>query len=262
MGEYMNLGLIIKGFVVGVGKIIPGVSGAMLAMFMGIYEELMEAVTHFFDDKKKHFYLLFNFGIGVFLAIVLFSKIILFLLNNYYNITIYLFLGLIMGTVFKFKKNIRFNFKNTILFLIALLGIFFISIYQNNDLYVYQNNIINWLYVLLLGGIDAFTSIVPGISGTAIFMLLGSYSFILSILGNPFSFLFILYIIGMVIGVILTCFLMYYLLKRRKEEVNMVILAFAIASIFLLFLNVFTATSLPLIIVFILGMFLGYLFDN
>ena len=38
----MNLGLIIKGFVVGVGKIIPGVSGAMLAMFMGIYEELMD----------------------------------------------------------------------------------------------------------------------------------------------------------------------------------------------------------------------------
>ena len=66
----------------------------------------------------------------------------------------------------------------------------------------------------------------------------------------------------MFIGVILTSFLMYYLLKRRKEEVNMVIFAFAIASIFLLFLNVFTATSLPLIIVFILGMFLGYLFDN
>ena len=51
----MNLKLIIKGFIVGVGKIIPGVSGAMLAMFMGIYEDLMEAVTHFFDDKKKYF---------------------------------------------------------------------------------------------------------------------------------------------------------------------------------------------------------------
>lgn len=72
----MNLKLIVQGFIVGVGKIIPGVSGSMLAMFMGLYEPLREAVTQFFDDKKKHFYLLFNFGIGLFLAIVLFSKII------------------------------------------------------------------------------------------------------------------------------------------------------------------------------------------
>lgn len=257
----MNLKLIIKGFIVGVGKIIPGVSGAILAMFMGIYEDLMEAVTHFFDNKKKHFFLLFNFGIGLFLAIVLFSKIILFLLNNYYYITIYLFLGLITGTVFKFRKNIHFNFKNIILFLGALLVMFFISFFQTNDLYVYQNNIIHFLYVLLLGGIDAFTSIVPGISGTAIFMMLGSYSFVLSILANPFSFLFILYIVGMIIGVILTCYLMYYLLKKRKEEVNMVIFAFAIASIVLLFLNVCSSVSLALIFVFGIGSFLGYTFD-
>ena len=76
----MNLRLIIQGFIVGIGKIIPGVSGSMMAMLMGIYEPLMEAVTKFFDNKKKHFYLLFNFGIGIFLAIILFSKIILFLL--------------------------------------------------------------------------------------------------------------------------------------------------------------------------------------
>ena len=52
----MNLKLIIKGFIVGVGKIIPGVSGAMLAMFMGIYEDLMEAVTHFLMIKRSIYY--------------------------------------------------------------------------------------------------------------------------------------------------------------------------------------------------------------
>ena len=57
----MSLKLIIQGFIVGIGKIIPGVSGAMLAMFMGVYEPLMEAVTRFFDDKKRHFYLLFHY---------------------------------------------------------------------------------------------------------------------------------------------------------------------------------------------------------
>ena len=40
----MNLKLILKGFIVGIGKIIPGVSGSMLAYSLGIYEPLMEAV--------------------------------------------------------------------------------------------------------------------------------------------------------------------------------------------------------------------------
>ncbi len=257
----MNLKLIIKGFIVGVGKIIPGVSGAMMAMLLGIYEDLMEAVTRFFDDKKKHFWLLLNFGIGLFLAIVLFSKIILFLLNNYYDVTIYLFLGLITGTVLKFKKSIQFLKKNLFLFVIAFLFLFIMPFLKSDGSFVFQNQVLQYLYVALLGMIDALTSIVPGISGTAIFMMLGSYEFVLSILGNPFSFLFILYALGMVVGVILTCYLMYYLLKRRKEEVNIVIFAFAIASLVLLFLNVSGSISVFLIIIFGIGAFLGYLFD-
>ena len=257
----MNLKLIIKGFIVGVGKIIPGVSGAMMAMLLGIYEDLMEAVTRFFDDKKKHFWLLLNFGIGLFLAIVLFSKIILFLLNNYYDVTIYLFLGLITGTVLKFKKSIQLSKKNLFLFVIAFLFLFFMPFLKSDGSFVFQNQVLQYLYVVLLGMIDALTSIVPGISGTAIFMMLGSYEFVLSILGNPFSFLFILYALGMVVGVILTCYLMYYLLKRRKEEVNIVIFAFAIASLVLLFLNVSGSIRVFLIIIFGIAAFLGYLFD-
>ena len=125
----MKIKLILQGFIVGIGKIIPGVSGAMLAMFMGIYEDLMEAITKFFDDKKRHFLLLLNFGIGLFLAIVLFSKVILFLLNHYYEETIYLFLGLIMGTVLRFKKSVSFRGKNKYIFFFALLLMFLLPFF-------------------------------------------------------------------------------------------------------------------------------------
>ena len=151
-----------------------------------IYEDLMEAVTQFFDDKKKHFWLLFNFGIGLFVAIILFSKLILFLLENYYDVTIYLFLGLITGTIFKFRKNISFTKKNTILFVFAFLCMFVLPFLRSGELYVFDHHFFHYLYVMLLGGIDAITSIVPGVSGTAIFMMLGSYEFVLTILGNPF----------------------------------------------------------------------------
>ena len=258
----MNLKLIIQGFIVGVGKIIPGVSGSMLAIFMGIYEPLMEAVTKFFDDKKKHFSLLFNFGIGLFLAIILFSKVILFLLTNYYDITIYLFLGLIMGTVFQFKKNVSFKRKNKILFLVAFFLLFSIPFLESKDVFVFQNSIFHYFYVILLGGIDAITSIVPGISGTAIFMMLGSYEFVLTILGNPFSFLFILYLVGLVLGVIFTCYLMYYLFQRWRNETNVVIFAFSLSSVLLLFLNVSNSINIFLILIFGIGLVLGYVLDR
>ena len=262
MVEYMNLKLIIQGFIVGMGKIIPGVSGAMLAMLMGIYEDLMKAVTRFFDDKKKHFWLLLNFGSGLLLAIVLFSKLILFLLTNYYDITIYLFLGLITGTIFQFKKQISFNRKNIVLFVGALLLTFLVPFLQSNQLYHFQNSILHYLYVIGLGGIDAITSVIPGISGTAIFMMLGSYEFVLSILGNPFSYLFILYVVGLVGGIVFTCYLMYYLLKKWKNETNVVIFAFSLSSVFLLFLKVSGSVNLFLIFIFSIGMFLGYKLDK
>ena len=258
----MSLKLIIQGFIVGIGKIIPGVSGAMLAMLMGLYEPLMEAVTRFFDDKKRHFYLLFHFGIGLFLAIILFSRIILFLLDNYYDVTIYLFLGLIMGTIFRFKRQVSFKRKNKFLFVISFMILFIIPFFESTQLFVFQKNIFHYLYVMMLGGIDAVTSIVPGISGTAIFMMLGSYEFVLNVLANPFSFLFVLYFLGLILGVIFTCYMMYYLLKKWKNETNVVIFAFSLSSVLMLFLNVCNIINIFLILIFVIGVFVGYQLDR
>ena len=81
MVNCMNLILILKGFIVGIGKIIPGVSGSMLAITLGVYERVLEAITNFFSNPKQNIKLLVNFSFGLFLAIIFFSKLILFSLN-------------------------------------------------------------------------------------------------------------------------------------------------------------------------------------
>lgn len=258
----MNLKLILKGFIVGLGKIVPGVSGSMLAYSLNIYEELMEAVTCFFDNKKVHFKLLFNFGLGVFLAIILFSKIILFLLNNYYSATMYLFLGLIIGTLIPFRKNLEINKKNIFIFFITLILFLIILKYIHFTTFIYTGNFFDKLYIILLGGIDAITSIIPGISGTAIFMMLGVYEFVLSILGNPFSLEFIIYGLGLVIGIILTCYLMNYLLKNKKSETNSFVFALMLSSIIILLSSIYLSLNLCNIILLLLGIIFGYKFDK
>lgn len=258
----MNLFLILKGFIVGLGKIIPGVSGSMLAMTLGIYENVLEAITNFFDNPKKHPKLLLNFGIGVFLAIIIFSKIILFLLTNYYNETMYLFLGLILGTLIPFSKNLKLNLKNILIFFIFLSLMFLMTYLDTSTKFIFKGSLFNYLYIILLGIIDAFTSIVPGISGTAIFMMLGVYEFVLGILASPFSILFVLYLLGMVFGIVVICYIMNYLLKNRKEETHSIIFAFMVGSILILFLDLIKALNMNLIIIFLIGVFFGFYFDK
>ena len=81
--------LILKGIIIGIGKIIPGVSGSMLAISMGIYQKLIDSVNNFFRYPKENFKFLFKIAIGVIISMVFFSNIILNCLNKYYLKSIY-----------------------------------------------------------------------------------------------------------------------------------------------------------------------------
>ena len=62
--------LILKGIIIGLGKIIPGVSGSMLAISMGIYQKMIDSINNFFDNIKTNFLFLFKIGLGVLISIV------------------------------------------------------------------------------------------------------------------------------------------------------------------------------------------------
>ena len=258
----MNLKLILKGFIVGVGKIIPGVSGSMLAIFLGVYEELLDAVTHFFDNPKKNLYLLGNFCFGVLLAIVFFSKILLFLLGSHYYLVMYLFLGLIIGSILPFSKTLNFNLKNKIVFLVFLILFLILSLANDLTTFVFSGSLFDYIYVSFLGFIDAVTSIVPGISGTAIFMLLGVYEFVLAVMSNPISIEFIFYGMGLILGIIITCYVMNYLLKNKKEETNSIIFAFMVGSILILSLGLLNHFQIWLLAPLLIGLIIGNFFDK
>ncbi len=253
----MDIKLILKGFIVGIGKIIPGVSGSMLAITLGIYEKLIEAVTDFFGNVREHIKLLFNFGMGVFIAIIVFSKLILFLLNNFYFETMYLFLGLILGTLIPFMKQLKVNKWNVFLFIICLMIMIIISCGQNTSLLSDCNNS---LVLVFLGMIDAATSIIPGISGTLIFMMLGSYELVLSTLANLFNLQFFIYGLGVVLGVIVVCYVMNYLFKKKRDATYSVIFAFMISSVGILFSNLSVEFNMILFMLLLVGLGIGYFF--
>ena len=258
----MNLKLIIQGFIVGVGKIIPGVSGSMLAMTLGIYDNLLESITCFFGNLRKNFKFLFNFGLGVLLAIIFFSNILAILLNNNYYCTMYMVLGLIIGSLIPFSKNIDIKSKNLIIIVGIIIIMFSLSGIKDVTIFNFKGTIFNYIFVIVLGFIDALSSIIPGISGTTIFMILGSYSFVLKVLANPFNIIGLFYGVGLFLGIIIVSYLMHYLLKNHKEKMNVIIFGFMISSLLILSLTLIEGFNILNLGIFGLSLIISFILNK
>lgn len=239
--------LIVKGFVIGIGKVIPGVSGSMLAISLGLYEKCLEAITHFFQNITQNFYLLFHVGIGVLLAIVLGSKIIAFFMAHYYLSTTLLFLGMIIGGMPSQWKTIC-SYQRTkshfFLFSIAFLFVISLSFIKVDYHYLISPHIKNWIY-LAIGFLDATTMVIPGISGTAVFMLLGLYQISIGMFASLTSISNIIqnsamllpFGMGLVLGIFVVSWIMTYLLKHYEGKTYFAIFGFQLAAIVMIFVE-------------------------
>ncbi len=231
--------LFLKGFIIGIGKIIPGVSGCALAVVMGIYEEALSRLANLNKNIKENFKYLFPLALGILMAILVFSKVILFFLEHFNLVTMCLFFGLLLGIIPSLKNKVKFKFKDFIIMLIIIVA--FLLLFNNLALpFFIINSKISYLWVIFLGMIDALSMIVPGLSGTAFYLMLGSYSFVLNLFSNPFqdilaSFCFCL---GFGISFVIFTKLFNYLLKKYNHQTWVIIFSFILFSLLEFFLQI------------------------
>ena len=258
--------LILKGIVIGLGKIIPGVSGSMLAISLGVYQELIESLNNIFKFSKLNIKFIIKVAIGILISIVFFSSIINKLLINYYSITMMFFIGLIIGGFGDIKGNINFQNKKIIFisfFLVLLLGI----INLDNEITI-KNSFLLSLYFLFIGIVDAFTTVVPGISGTATLMILGGYRILINSFSTMFNInylkdnLLILtpFFIGFSLGIILTARLIHFLFNKYKSSTYCCILGFSLSTVILMLIKTIVSfNSLNSIILGLIFLLIGVL---
>lgn len=256
--------LIMKGFIIGIGKIIPGVSGSLLAISLGIYEQAINSIVNIIKEPKNIFFL-GKIGIGILIAIIFFSNIILYFLNNYYLYTMIFFIGLMLGNVPSSLKIIKKAKKKDYLYLIfSLLLIYIVYKFKSPVIYYPNISLINFIIIFILGFLDAFTMIVPGISGTALFMMLNCYNFIIELFSNLFTKIYftIIFGIGIITGIIITSYIMNKLLNKHKEKIHLIILGFTLSSIIILIIPILNLVTIKNIIVVLLLFILGFLISK
>ena len=100
---------LLKGIVVGMGGIAPGLSGSVLLVIFGLYERAINSVSTLFKSFKKNIAFLFPLLLGFGIGILLFSKVIDFFLESFEMQTRFTFLGLVLGTVPLFYKEVKKN---------------------------------------------------------------------------------------------------------------------------------------------------------
>lgn len=267
--------LFIKGFIIGIGKIIPGVSGALLAINFKVYERAIEAVVNFFDDWKKNLLFITKLGSGIILSIVLCSNGIIYLLNNYRFITMMFFVGLICGGTYNYATGIKCNYSDVLFMILFIVMLFIISYGNIFNSYEITHGFMDNVVFFIGGVIEVMSSIIPGISGTAIHLILGIYDSILMMISKIFDFqyvimninLYISYGIGMMVSFIICMIVINYLLKRYPVIFSKIILGLCIYSILMLVIFTFSLKITILnfvlgIMLLIVGLLIGCLLDK
>ena len=205
----------LKGIVIGLGAVAPGLSGSILLVIFGLYRKTIAAISGLFKNFKKNMLFLIPLGFGILLGIILFSKLVDWLLINYQMQTRFAFLGLILGSVPLFWREVRkkgFNWKYYIAILIALaIGIFIFCFNRNFFPNVTNPNLFQ---SVLLGFVVATSYIVPGIDSAAVLSALGLYDLWVSSLANLNFAVLIPAALGVLLGVLIISFIINKLISK------------------------------------------------
>lgn len=271
----------------GVCDLIPGISGGTIAFITGIYERLIENIKLSISFcveliklpftrssknltiayKKIDLYFLFALFLGIVSALLLVSKVIVFLLEQYFIYTLAFFIGLIVASSKVIFESIPTHSlsKISLGYLGILLGasLLFIVPYEVSEPSLW--------YILLSGFLAVFALFLPGISGSFILLLLGTYEFMLSTLSavSTYSKEIITFVFGAMIGTIVISHLISYLFKKGKSSTLYFLLGIVLGSLAVPINMIVTSvssinleTTLLLFIFFLLGSLLVLIIDH
>ncbi len=204
-----------KGIVVGLGGVAPGLSGSVLLIIFGLYQKTLDALGSLLTNFRKNLRFLAPLVAGMFLGVLLFSKLIDFFLNNHEMPTRFCFLGLILGTlpmVWQEVKKEGFSRKYyPVILLAAVFGTWFFTVNPNAFPQVTDPTL---LQKLLLGVAVAATAIIPGVDPAVFLSTLGLYEMYVSALANVDLAILIPMVGGLAAGAVVISFTMSLLFRR------------------------------------------------
>ena len=181
---------VLQGALIGVGAILPGVSGGVLMVIFGIYKPIMALFSHPFKSFKKYYKLFIPVIIGWALGFVVLAKGVELLFGADSAVATCLFLGLILGTVPSLwreagqKGRARKDVITLIISFVVVLCL--LSLFKFSSLSAITPN--PWWY-LFCGGVWGLSLVLPGLSSSSILIFMGLYEPMTAGIGSVATYL-------------------------------------------------------------------------
>lgn len=209
------LKIFLRGTIAGIGGVAPGLSGSVLLVILGLYEKTVNAIGTLFLNFKKNVLFLVPLVLGLGVGVLLFSKVVDFFLTRYEFYTRYAFLGLVIGTVPLFYREVKKNgFRKRYYFVIAAAAAVGLTLFGfNKNLFPVITEPNLW-QSMLLGVAVAGSSIVPGVDSAVILSALGLYELYVSALANFDLRILIPAAVGVAVGALVISAVMNLLIKN------------------------------------------------
>jgi putative membrane protein len=237
--DYVALAL--KGFAVGSGNVVPGVSGGTMAFILGIFEELIDSIRKLAEPEFVKALLTLRWrraveagnlkflaavGFGSLAAVLTFARAIEWLLINRPVLVWSFFFGLILASVVVVAKRIRL-WSGAVIVALAfgaacawvLVGLVPV---ETPD---------NWWFMVISGALSICAMILPGVSGAFILVLLGKYQAILGALNDGKLDVLALFAVGGVIGLVLFAEVLSWLFRHFHDVTVAVLTGFMLGSL-------------------------------
>ena len=260
---------VLYGLVFGIANVIPGVSGGTMLVVFGCYDKVCGALSLNLKEIKKNIVFLVFFGIGAAAGIVGFSFVITWLFENFPIETYMFFIGLIVGSIPLIIRNATLKKKFSpvclIPFVLALVLVVGLAMLEGSgaaaESAVTVTGIAAAALYLGAGFISAVAMIIPGVSGSFVMVLIGTYASVIgAIKGLDFAIL-IPTAIGVIAGLVLGARLITFLLKKYRLMVFSAILGLVAGSLYAIYpagagLNADTFIGIA---VMILGFFVSFI---
>ncbi|MBP5529751.1 MAG: DUF368 domain-containing protein [Lachnospiraceae bacterium] len=227
---------LVCGVAVGAGAILPGFSGGVLCVVLGMYPLIMELFSHPFKAAKKHWRVYIFIGIGWALGFFAVSNLIKFVYARYEVFTLWTFVGMIFGNVpslFKEagkKGRTKSSFISMAVAFVVMFAILF-SVAMMPNLNITPNV---WWY-LFSGFMWGLSIIIPGLTSSSIMMSLGIYESFNAGLAGFKPIVIIPWVVGMLLTAAALARLVEYIFKKHYSEAFHAVIGIVVSSTIMIF---------------------------
>ena len=239
---------VLRGMVIGLANVIPGVSGGTMMVSMGIYDKLIWSINHLLTKFKQCLRILLPYLVGMMLAIALGAVGLKIAFNRFPLPSNTLFIGLIMGSlpfIIKEMKGEKIGWQGALIFSIFFAVVVILKAVEGENRTEIVLSFLEVIKLLLLGAIASATMVIPGVSGSMILKTLGYYEPIVTgaipallkgltsgdwgAVGYNVGIL-LPFLIGIIVGILGIAKLIAFLMKRWKGWTYCAILGMVAAS--------------------------------